>query len=100
MTKDSLQDKKAVINKLKCIARQKTGRLFAAISASLGAIPLFFVVLTRENPRASVGLTIILIAAVLAWLKYHEAVWSKRIFILTGQDDEPVAHELPEPDVG
>ena len=100
MKKDSLQDKKAVINKLKCMARQKTKRLIGAISASFGAISLFFVVLTRENPRASVGFTIILIAAVLAWLKYYEAVWSRRIFILIGQDDEQVAYEPPEPDTG
>ena len=95
MKKNSLQDKNTVINKLKHIARQKTKRFIGAIATSLSAICLFSVVLTQENPRASLGFTIMLIAALVAWLKYYEAVWSKRIYILIGQDDEPVANRPP-----
>jgi protein-S-isoprenylcysteine O-methyltransferase Ste14 len=100
MKEYSLQDKKTAINKLKHIARQKTKRLIGAVATSLSAICLFFVVMTQENPRSSLGFTIILIATLLAWLSYYEAVWSKRIIILIGQDDEPVTYEPPESDVG
>lgn len=65
MKEYSLQHKTTAINKLKHITRQKTKRLIGAIATSLSAICLSSVVLTQENPRASLGFTIILIATVL-----------------------------------
>ena len=100
MTKDSLQDKKTVINKVRLIARQKTNRLVAAISMSICAICVVFLMMIAENGGSSLSFTIISICTLLSWLLYYEAVWSKRIIILIKQDDEPVVYEPPEPDVG
>jgi len=100
MKKDSLQDKNTVINKVKHIGRQKTNRLIAAISISLCAICIVFLMIIEKNGRSSLSFTIISICTLLSWLSYYEAVWSKRIFILMRENDEPVANKPPESDAG
>ena len=100
MKKDSLQDKKTVINKLKHIACQKTNRLFAAILISLFAICMVFLMIIEKKARSPLSSTIISICTLLGWLSYYEAVWSKRIFILMRENDEPVANKPPESDAG
>ncbi len=100
MKKDSLQDKNTVINKVKHIARQKTNRLVAAILISLFAICMVFLMIIEKNARSSLSFTIISICTLLGWLSYYEAVWSRRIYTLMRENDEPVANKPPESDAG
>lgn len=100
MKKDSLQDKNTVINKVKHIGRQKTNRLIAAILMSICAICIVFLMIIEKNARSSLSFTIISICTLVTWLSYYKAVWSKRIFILIGQDDKAAANKPLESDTG